>query len=426
MILHLKGNLIRAIVNHFGDDTKRIEHAVRVMEHAEALLAETPEADEETVLAAAATHDFGITEAEKKHQSAAARYQQQYGPALAQPALEKIGMPADKIENICAIIARHHSPPERPSLEFRLLYESDCLVNLRDNAAGDATVSESAVSRHFSTPAGIKRARRLLLGEQTLFERMGSVYKLLVNEKKREKKESALLLEVAGKTQVRDDTKRSRPQTAILDLACGTGFHARFFAEKGYRVIAIDRSEGMLEEARKRSSATPIDYRKGDLLKAFPEFPPAALTLLLGNTLSTFPSLDEIRHVFRNASDATEPGGFLICQTLNYERFKQNKSGQTVTHHNTVEGRETVLTKVLQPLENGTVLITMTCSQQSSDRSWETSCRSSILLSLKPEDLISCGEKAGLVHRRLSGDMTGAPFSQDTSTDCVLLFQKRN
>ena len=46
------------------------------------------------------------------------------------------------------------------------------------------------------------------------------------------------------------------PNDAILDLGCGTGSHAEQFAELGYRVLGIDSSEGMLEQANRRVQQT--------------------------------------------------------------------------------------------------------------------------------------------------------------------------
>lgn len=43
------------------------------------------------------------------------------------------------------------------------------------------------------------------------------------------------------------------PRADILDAACGYGRHAVPLAQAGYRVVGVDRSEVLLEEARRRS-----------------------------------------------------------------------------------------------------------------------------------------------------------------------------
>jgi ADP-ribose pyrophosphatase YjhB (NUDIX family) len=49
----------------------------------------------------------------------------------------------------------------------------------------------------------------------------------------------------------------------ILDAGCGPGRDARWFAEAGFQVIGVDRSAGMLAEARRR--APGVEFRQGDL-----------------------------------------------------------------------------------------------------------------------------------------------------------------
>jgi len=59
-----------------------------------------------------------------------------------------------------------------------------------------------------------------------------------------------------------------RPKT-IIDLGCGTGGHALILAERGYKVVGIDRSGPMLKIARRKakSSSFKIDFTEGDITK---------------------------------------------------------------------------------------------------------------------------------------------------------------
>jgi SAM-dependent methyltransferase len=53
----------------------------------------------------------------------------------------------------------------------------------------------------------------------------------------------------------------------ILDLACGTGTHAIYWAEQGHRVTAVDLSETFIAEGRKRATArgVEVDFRVCDI-----------------------------------------------------------------------------------------------------------------------------------------------------------------
>lgn len=46
----------------------------------------------------------------------------------------------------------------------------------------------------------------------------------------------------------------SGPVDSVLDLGCGTGNHAIRLAERGYHVVGVDRSPGMLQRAREKAS----------------------------------------------------------------------------------------------------------------------------------------------------------------------------
>lgn len=52
----------------------------------------------------------------------------------------------------------------------------------------------------------------------------------------------------------------------MLDLACGSGRHARFLAGKGYPVLAVDRDAAAIDSLRgvERISATQCDLEGGD------------------------------------------------------------------------------------------------------------------------------------------------------------------
>lgn len=48
----------------------------------------------------------------------------------------------------------------------------------------------------------------------------------------------------------------------VLDLGCGYGWHCRFAAEQGAaRVLGIDLSRRMIEQAVRRNAETKIEYR---------------------------------------------------------------------------------------------------------------------------------------------------------------------
>src|SRR5918999_826846 len=49
------------------------------------------------------------------------------------------------------------------------------------------------------------------------------------------------------------------PVRSVLDLGCGTGNHALPLAKRGYAVVGVDRSAGMLKSARKKAASGQVD-----------------------------------------------------------------------------------------------------------------------------------------------------------------------
>lgn len=126
----LRDTLARRMKEYFGDDERRIRHALRVTEYAESILQYEPGADRDVVLAAALLHDIGIHEAERKHGSSASRYQELEGPPIAKELLLEEGLPEGAIEEVCQIIAYHHTPGVVNTINFKVVFDADLVVNL--------------------------------------------------------------------------------------------------------------------------------------------------------------------------------------------------------------------------------------------------------------------------------------------------------
>jgi predicted RNA-binding Zn-ribbon protein involved in translation (DUF1610 family) len=160
----LADRLIAAMKKTFGQDQKRITHALTVLSRAEDILKEE-KAEPRVVLAAAILHDIGIQEAERKHGSSAGVYQEMEGPAIAERIMKEIGLPQDTIEHVKKIVANHHSVRGMDTPEFRILWDADWLVNLPDehpDLAGEEL--KKKIEKIFKTGAGKKMAQELYAG----------------------------------------------------------------------------------------------------------------------------------------------------------------------------------------------------------------------------------------------------------------------
>jgi HD superfamily phosphodiesterase len=159
----LRERLIKSMKDLFGVDKKRISHALSVLEHAE-YLQSIEGGDEDVVVAAAVLHDIGIHEAERKYDSSAGKYQEIEGPPIAREIMEELGIDEERIVHVCRIVGSHHSARDIDTLEFRILWDSDWLVNMPDAFPdADAEKLRSRIERIFKTDSGKKRASELFL-----------------------------------------------------------------------------------------------------------------------------------------------------------------------------------------------------------------------------------------------------------------------
>jgi len=152
-----------AMEEYFGDDSRRIEHALRVTAFACELM-ETEPANPDLVVATALLHDIGIREAERKHGSSAGNLQEIEGPPVAREILSRLGFSEPFINEVCEIIASHHSPGELDTDNFRIIWDADWLVNLGDECdLSDKDKCKKIITKTFMTDAGKRMAKEIYL-----------------------------------------------------------------------------------------------------------------------------------------------------------------------------------------------------------------------------------------------------------------------
>jgi len=148
----------------FKTDTKRIRHATTVARYAERI-GKDEGGNLGVIIMSAYLHDIGIHEAERKHSSTAAEYQHREGPPIARQILEKLGAGGDLISEVCDIVGHHHHPRKEETLNFKVVYDADLIVNLEEKQAEDSMGAEQLVAvidRTTLTESGRKLAREVL------------------------------------------------------------------------------------------------------------------------------------------------------------------------------------------------------------------------------------------------------------------------
>lgn len=162
----LKERLAMEVREFWGSDLKRLAHAKQVSGYAEELVRQEG-GDPNVVIAAGLLHDVGIPEAIRKYGSADGPYQEKEGPPIARQILERAGVDPEVIEEICHIIAHHHSPGSEETLNFRIVNDADWLVNGKEEFSGMGRDElEGKIRQLFLTDSGTRKAREIFLEEE--------------------------------------------------------------------------------------------------------------------------------------------------------------------------------------------------------------------------------------------------------------------
>lgn len=166
--MELETVLTGRMIGYFGADARRIHHALKVAGFARTIADEEgiPDGVRPVLLAAALLHDIGIHEAERKHQSTAARFQELEGPPIARSILEKLHAKTELIDEVCDIVGHHHHPREVETPNFQAVYDADLIANIEDNRKESPIAAErieSIIEKSFLTDAGRTVARDVLL-----------------------------------------------------------------------------------------------------------------------------------------------------------------------------------------------------------------------------------------------------------------------
>ena len=163
----LKDRVAIEMKRYFKQDFKRISHAMRVARYAEKIGKEEL-GNLSVILTAGYLHDIGIKEAERKHQSTAAKYQEEEGPPVAREILTRLGAKEELIQEVCDIVGHHHHPRSEESINFKSIYDADMIANLEDRQKESPMDHEkltNLVEKNFLTESGRNLAEDSFLKE---------------------------------------------------------------------------------------------------------------------------------------------------------------------------------------------------------------------------------------------------------------------
>ncbi len=176
--------ILNEMIKYFGNDAKRINHALKVYGFAKAIISQEQQVREqiaselqvsgqkaqesnawETIEIAALLHDIGIKEAERKYNSSAGKYQEMEGPAIAAGIMEKCGVEPIAVERVCYLVGHHHTYGKIDGIDFQVLVEADFIVNAFEDGM-EATQLKAVYDKYMKTSAGRRIFEALYLADR--------------------------------------------------------------------------------------------------------------------------------------------------------------------------------------------------------------------------------------------------------------------
>lgn len=227
------------------------------------------------------------------------------------------------------------------------------------------------------------------------------------------------------------------PSRSLLDVGCGTGEHARHFAEQGWQVVGIDISEKMIEDAKDHTGDTEaggsarFELREAAEAATLPGTRFGA-ALSIGNTFAFIEDEASLGRFLTGVAGALQSGAPFLVQLLNYERIEQGNIrtlGVNVQPLPEDEGPgDIVWLRVFRPRSDGSLgfySITLTVTPGEEPPATVRQAREGTHHPWKRPQLEAAFAAAGFRDLRILGGMGDVPYDATASHDLVIVARRQ-
>jgi SAM-dependent methyltransferase len=208
----------------------------------------------------------------------------------------------------------------------------------------------------------------------------------------------------------------------LADVGCGTGQYAIELANRGHTVVGIDLDAEMVKKAQCQAaqhSDRPIRFLTGDMRQLSSLISPVQGIYCIGNTMANLTDKHDIVNTLKEFYDATAPGGSLLLQLVNFDRYIYQGTLHLPVIQRSPNGPRLIRTYL--PSSNGLVEFHMELSIfNASNEIIETYSASTMLYPITQEFLESQLTKAGYTHLFFRGGFDQSTFRVDSPAMIVL------
>ena len=116
-----------------------------------------------------------------------------------------------------------------------------------------------------------------------------------------------------------------------VDLGAGFGRHSLPLARRGYRVLAVDGCEPLLQELKSRAGGLEVRTVRGDLLDFRAHVGETAdVILCMGDTITHLPDMSSVESLFTAVAASLRPGGLFALTFRDYASTELQGDGRFI------------------------------------------------------------------------------------------------
>jgi SAM-dependent methyltransferase len=224
----------------------------------------------------------------------------------------------------------------------------------------------------------------------------------------------------------------------VLDAACGTGMHAIALAKLGYKAAGADLSAGMIACARANAALAGVKVRFeaagfGELAQTFIIPGPANLTnaptydavVCLGNSLPHVLTSGELASTLDDFAVCLRPGGLLLVQNRNFEAVLSHHERWMEPQAFREGDKEWLFLRFYDFDPGGLLTFNILTLKRENKADWTQQVITTHLQPLRQVDLMGPLSQAGFINVKWYGNMAGAAFDPESSSNLVFTAVKR-